>query len=247
MSTDNSKGIHVLFGPDGSRRWASRYQISFFDTYMNLAEQLTLVARWFFEHESVHTLSLWTLQEYNLQRQESDVTGLLYAAAQNIISVCNDGWLREQNISVKLVGETNVLFEKLSRTFVADIKNALSSAHRGTKTLYILAPYNGSKEILRAITRLKKEGKKMAFSPLSEYSSIPAVNLFIRTGQDKSCNRLSDYFPGIERATLIGSPLAPLEVTKETVHDWMHTYLTRAESFDKLPANQQKKVAVTIA
>ena len=222
---------HLLYGPDGNRRYAREKGISFAKAYDIDAKKIVEVVKWCFEDHPVEELSLGILEEYNLERPLKHIKPLKKFVIDFIGYLCKSDVVRNLNLQVRIVGELEKFFEhykegkKELNVFLKEVAN-----HQGKK-INILSPYNGSKELKRAWQRCNTDGVSPTFENLSLRWSISPVTLFIRTGQPNGYNRLSDYFPGIERARLISTPTYPQELTREELNKIIYSFLTLKDRY----------------
>ncbi len=225
---------HLMYGPDGNRRYAAEKGISFADAYNIAARRLVDFTRWCFEDEPVDELSLWVMQEYNLDRPPEQIKPITRAIMDCIGYVCKSDIVRKQDIQVNVVGELDRFFDVYDgdmselNAFLTHVKD-----NSGRKLNFIF-PYNGSKELARAWKRCDEDGIEPTFANLSQRWSIPLVTLFLRSGQPDGFNRLSDYYPGIEQARLISTPTYPQELTQKELHEIIESFLNLKDSFEKL-------------
>jgi undecaprenyl diphosphate synthase len=226
---------NLVFGPDGSRRWANDHNSSFADAY-KLAVRNTVegVIDWCLDEKGmVDSLSIWAMQEYNFDRPGMQAL-IAKAFVASVEMVCGSKAVTMLDLQVEVVGELDVLFKNYDgkrEDFYSPLKR--TEDHKGKK-IYILGPYNGSKELIRAIHKCDEKRILPTFDNLADNWRIPRIDFFLRTGQPKGFNRLSDYFPGSEKARLASTPTFAQDLTKEEFDSIIHSFLNIEDSYEKL-------------
>ena len=136
-------------------------------------------------------------------------------------------------LQVRVVGEMDVFFKHYDKGR-EELDMALDSvnSHIG-KRVNILAPYDGYKELERAMQKCIEDRVYITPSNLSERWSIPPVTLFVRTAQPDGFVRLSACFPGIEQARLISTPTYPQDFTEREFYQILDSFLNLKDSSTK--------------
>lgn len=231
----DDRRMHVLFGPDGSRRYAEKEGVGFLEAYKRTSSVVTNVVEWCFEDfHCVDELTLWTLQEYNIDREPTHIEPLMNVIIPSIGMLCASDYVQRHGLQVRLVGELERLFEfggiedgllqKLTQPVRPD----------SGKILNILFAYNGSKELRRAYQRCVTEGVEPTMENMSARWSISPVSLFIRTGQPPGFNNLSDIYPGIDRARLTSTPAYPPDLTRQEMRRMISAFLGLKDSYSRV-------------
>ncbi|QQG39363.1 MAG: undecaprenyl diphosphate synthase family protein [Candidatus Aenigmatarchaeota archaeon] len=224
---------HLVYAPDGHRRWASKSGISLFEVYAASVDVIIELIGWCFgKGGRVDELSLGVMAEYNLDRPMKDTAPLMDAFLMGASKVCGSRVVQELDIQVDVVGELDVLFSKHSDE--EKLHSALKkvNGHEGKK-VHVLAPYNGNKELARALTRCAETGQQPTFEGLAKFWRIPKVDLYLRTGQAKGFVRIPQYLPGIEKARLFGTPTYPQDFTKKEFDRIIRDFLSLEDSYEK--------------
>ena len=144
---------HLVIAPDGSRRYARDKNISLSESYELAARKGADIVRWCFEDNLVDELSFYVLAEYNLKREKDQLTPLLSSIVSGTALVCNSDITSKMGLQVRVVGEMDAFFRHYSRGR-EELEKALASvdSHIG-KRVNILAPYDGYKELGRAMQK----------------------------------------------------------------------------------------------
>jgi undecaprenyl diphosphate synthase len=230
--------MHVLFGPDGNRRYAHRTGISYAESYRLLGEKLEAVAEWSIEDSKINTLSLWLLQEYNLQRPGEEVKGLTNFCETFALRIAASPIVTRHAASVCLVGELNTFFARNSLPREL-LEEAIRSTQRnGGMRVNLILAYNADSELRRALESCKEDQVEPSFHNICTRWSIPPVDLFIRTGQPDGFVNLSSYWPLIERGRIISIPLCPQEFTKADYRRILHNCRNLKDSIKKVLADE---------
>lgn len=235
MPQNPTRVKHLLFGPDGHRRWAYLNKKSLKDSYRGTSKTLINIIEWGLSEKGyVDELTLWLHQERNLEREPEEARILVEAVAYWVKDICGSKVVKDLDIQICIIGE----LDSFSKNFEAEKLEILSDSskvkgHKGKK-VNILVAYNGSKELNRAIQRCREKGLEIDFGNISDNWSIPKLNLFMRTGQPRNFNNISDYFPGIERARLVGTPTYPQELTKKEFDRTIKSFLTLKDSYKRM-------------
>ena len=222
---------HLVYGPDGNRRYAVENKISFQEAYQLAAEKTISLVDWCFEDNLVGELSLWVLQEHNFHRLPEHIEPLIKTIVEYIKDIGDSEVVEKYDLQVNLVGEMD--------HFVNNHGDALSDfmgrfSGKNGKTVNVLIAYNGSNELNRAWKKCLSEDIEPNFVNLSKNWSIPPVTLFYRTAQPNGFNRLTDYFPGVETARLSSTPTYPQDLTKKEFTGMIESYMTLKDSYDRL-------------
>ncbi len=233
---------HLIYGPDGHRRWAylrkgSLDHNALKESYMRSYAVVEKLVDWSLSPQGhVDELTLFYLLERNMHRAPEHSQILGEAIRYWITKLCASDVVRDLDLRIDIAGERDAEFYK---EFGSEINPAIESvkSHKGKK-IHILAPYDGSVELQRALLRCKEKNLEPTFANLSQNWSIPPVDLFLRTGQPFGFNNLSDYYPGIERARLISTPTYPQELTKTEFDGIIRQFLALKDSIKRVLASE---------
>lgn len=226
---------HLLFGPDGHRRWAYLNKKSLEDSYRATSKTSTNVIEWSLSESGyVDELTLGLVLERNLERKSEEADVLIDAAVTWVEDVSYSEIVKDLDARVDVVGE----LDSLSKNYMDSLERILSAVdkvrgHEGKK-IHILVAYNDSKELKRALQKCMQKGLEISFGNLSDNWSMPKIDLFMRTGQPRNFNNFSVYLPGIEKARLVGTPKYPQELTKKEFDKMIHSYLNLKDSYKRM-------------
>ncbi len=225
---------HLLFGPDGNRRYAKEHGISFEEAYDITAKKIIDIIRWCFVDHPIDELSFALILDYNLNREDTHIIAGLNAAKNFFQYVSESDLLREFNLQLRTVGDLRSLFERYDIN-TADLDTVLEEGRTNQgKRVNILAPYSGSEELRRAWILCIKDYAEISLENLALRCSIPPVTHAIRTGQPSGIVRLSAYYPGIEQARILSTPTYPQDFTRKELDSMINIFLTLKDSYDKL-------------
>ncbi len=223
---------HLVFGPDGNRRYARERGISYAEAYDIAARKVVDATGWWFKNGHIEELSIWALQEYNLERPREQIGPLTRAVMDCIGYVCKSDVVQNNDLQVRVIGEVDSFLDSFEGDkdelshYLQTVKN-----HQG-KAVNILTAYNGSKELKRAWGRCEKDGVEPTLQNLSSRWSFSPVSLFIRTGQPDGFNRLSDYYAGCEKARLLSTPKYPADLTSDDFDTMIESFRGLRDSVD---------------
>lgn len=228
------KPIHLVFGPDGNRRYARKMGISYPEAYDELRLRLLDVIRWSGEDVGVEPLTLWVLQEYNLRRDPAEVAHLVQLGCDLVTSIAScmasEGW----RTHVELCGELGTFLD-LSGPRREEVLRVASRLRTGFKRrVNLILAYNADAELPRAVERCRSAGIEPTFEHLGRNWSIPPVDLFFRTGQPNGFVNLSSYWPLVERGRLVSTDVYPQELTREQFRSVIERFRALRDSVGKL-------------
>ncbi|PCI25490.1 di-trans,poly-cis-decaprenylcistransferase [Candidatus Peregrinibacteria bacterium] len=176
--------MHVAAIMDGNRRWAVTQGWKKIIGHKYGVKSLENMLRWCRELD-VKTFSVYALSTENLARSELEV-GHLFALLGDFSS--NISFFLDLDISVKMMGNLDLLPEKLQRT----LKNLEDQTKQcGSLDFQVCIAYGGKDEIIRAARKICDAGEEITEENLEKYLDSPAQpDLIIRTGGNK---RLSNF------------------------------------------------------
>ncbi len=176
---------HIVFIPDGNRRWAKeRSQPSVFGhrAGFNAAEIIFESA---FE-QGIPYVTFWGCSIDNLTKRDSkEVAFLMEIFKKMFIKLASSKKLIKQGVKIRVLGKWQELFP-------ADVALAAEEVIEKTKhntgpTLTLLLAYNGNEEMLTAIKRLYHSNDLITSESLKNKlytKDLPPVDLVVRTGND---------------------------------------------------------------
>jgi undecaprenyl pyrophosphate synthase len=181
----------------------------------------------------VSVVSIWLLQEYNLQRDEHTVEVLVGVSRQTVEILAE--FCLSAGIELHLVGEDHVVKAIYPEwaptpTPIQDTAECTSAIPQACHVNLIIG-YNDSKEFQRAMQRCEQRGlKNPTFAEIASEWCIPPVDVFIRTGQPDGMVNLSSYWPGLERGRILSTPLYPPDLSNSEIDRMIELYVHGVDS-----------------
>lgn len=190
---ENNKPNHIVIIPDGNRRWGEQHGISREEAYRIGIEKIADVAKWC-RDEGVRILTMWGFSTENFQRDPEEIRKLFGLFRKNLTeAIKRKGEGDKYDVRVRFLGRTD-LFPPEIRQMFGEVEKI--SAEKEGYQLNLLLAYGGRAEIVDAVNRIIKEGKKEvdeeSISSHLYTSGIPDPDLVIRTS---GVQRLSGLLP----------------------------------------------------
>jgi len=181
---------HLAIIMDGNRRWARQNALKILAGHYHGAQNLKTIARSVAEHGIQH-LTVFAFSRENWKRSQSEISSLLGLMRKFLKNDIQQ--LVDDDIRLLIIGDRTA--------FDQDLQDAFTLAEQQTAkctrmTLTVGINYGGRQDILKAAQRaIQKFGKKKQlqqheFEMGLNTSSLPDVDLLIRTGGEK---RLSNF------------------------------------------------------
>ncbi len=181
---------HIGFIIDGNRRWAKKHGLPVYEGhlagYNKIIEILTAALE-----KGVKFATIYAFSTENWKRDDDEVSKLMGMMMR--IVTTDLPVLDKKNVRLKILGSKDKIDEKLVRA----IEQAEEKTAKNTGgTLGICWNYGGQQEILDAVKKIIKSGKKsddITFDTIYENiycPEIPAVDLIVRTSGEQ---RLSNF------------------------------------------------------
>ena len=181
---------HLAIIMDGNRRWARLNAFKILAGHYHGAQNLKSIARSVAERGIQH-LTVFAFSRENWKRSQSEVSSLLGLMRKFLKNDIQQ--LVDDDIRLLIIGDRTALDQ--------DLQNAFTRAERQTATctrmtLTVGINYGGRQDILKAAQRAiqnfrqKNELQQHEFEMGLNTSSLPNVDLLIRTGGEK---RLSNF------------------------------------------------------
>lgn len=184
---------HVLFMPDGNRRYARREGMSYRDCYELAIRHLWHLMKYTMLDKGVPEVSVVALWDYNLNRTGKDLDDFLDSASELLFrKAAEDSFFIDNGVSVRVYGELDEVYRRHpnSRDSIQSLNNLGDRVSQETKSgrkLNILYGYSSEKELQRAFATLTAEGLshvQITFEMIRRMSfSSRLVNLAFVTGQ----------------------------------------------------------------
>jgi undecaprenyl diphosphate synthase len=180
--------VHVGLIVDGNRRWARDRGLPSLVGHRRGFEAIKKVADELFER-GVKYVSAYIFSVENWNRDKAEVSYLMDLAYERVTKDIDE--LNEKNIRLGWLGRR----ERVPAKVMAALDRALELTKANTKgTLALCFNYGGQQEIVDAVNRLMKAGKKsVTEEDVSEnlYTpELPPVDIMVRTSGEQ---RLSNF------------------------------------------------------
>lgn len=183
---------HIVLIPDGNRRWATKKMLKPWEGHASAGkyEILVLLLREA-RKLGVKYFSIWGFSTENWGRSEIEVKEILRIVSGTVKESLKN--VHREKFCFKHIGRK----DRLPKELIASL-DELEITSRDYTDSYVLLflDYGGRDEIVRAINKLLKDGKKNVdekiFSSYLDTADIPDPDLIIRTGGEM---RLSGFMP----------------------------------------------------
>ncbi|MBN1263431.1 MAG: di-trans,poly-cis-decaprenylcistransferase [Candidatus Pacebacteria bacterium] len=184
---------HVAIIMDGNRRWAAKHGLGPVDGHCQAAQEAIEPLIKAAIGLGIKYLTLWAWSTENWRRDKIEVNGIMKLFSNGL----KDNLERFQKMGVRLnyLGDLSRFSKAISRRVLNLVKK---SKENKVITVTFALNYGGRDEILRAVKRLIKTGRKVSeidenlFASCLDTAGMPDPDLVIRTG---GANRLSGFLP----------------------------------------------------
>jgi undecaprenyl diphosphate synthase len=150
ITNKNVKVNHLGIIPDGSRRWAKKNNLTYYDAYVHAMKKLQHFIDIGFS-SNIKIISLYGLSKENLNRPKSDLDAV-FAAEHLFFSELLPPICKKWQCKVIHAG----VLEGLPDFFCEGLTNLCESTSKEeTRKLYLLVGYNPMDEIKQAIAKSK--------------------------------------------------------------------------------------------
>ena len=181
---------HLAIIMDGNRRWARQNAFKLIAGHYHGAQNLKTIARSVAEH-GIQYLTVFAFSRENWKRSQAEISSLLGLMRKFLKNDIQQ--LIDDDIRLLIIGDRTA--------FDQDLQDAFTHAEQQTATctrmtLTVGINYGGRQDILKAAQRAiqnfrqKNELQQHEFEMGLNTSSLPNVDLLIRTGGEK---RLSNF------------------------------------------------------
>jgi len=226
---------HVAIILDGNRRWAKKRGLQPWKGHLvGIGDQAQDVIRAAFDL-GVDYLTLWAGSYDNLtKRSKTEIKMLNEAYRRFAQRILNDEEIKKRDIMVKFVGEWEKVLEKKTVDLLKKVESHTKN-HKGP-TLTPLIAYNGDRELLEAVSKLKR-GRKISAAELKETlwtKDYPQVDFIIRTGVDGDPHNSAGFMMWLTRDSQLyfSKKLWP-DFTKEDLKKAIKDYESRERRLGK--------------
>jgi undecaprenyl diphosphate synthase len=197
MDNDARVPRHIVFIPDGLRRWAKKNNKGFRESYDIGIRKTGDIVKWLSEVKGVEAVSFWAFSTENFNRSDEE-KNVLFSLFNEFLSKGMDEYTkqndeRKRKVKVNFFGS----IERFPQSIRAAIKKVMEATrNNGPYTVNFLMGYGGRQEILDAINRIINDGIKdvdeETFSRYLYTAGLPDPDLIVRTSGEK---RLSGLMP----------------------------------------------------
>lgn len=188
---------HVIFIPDGLRRWAKKNNKGFRESYDAGIRKSGDIVKWLSEVKGVEVVSFWAFSTENFKRSDEE-KGILFSLFNEFLTKGMDEYTK-QNDERKRKAKVNFFgsIERFPQGIRDEIKKVMElTKDNGPYTVNFLMGYGGRQEILDAVNRIIKDGlasvDEKTFSSYLYTAGLPDPDLIVRTSGEK---RLSGLMP----------------------------------------------------
>ncbi len=183
---------HIAVIPDGNRRFAKQKGMVLWKGHEEGMKTAKKMLEWWVETD-IQELSFWGMSTENLNRSKEEVKQLFRIFRESIKNWKKDiGELsKKHEVRVKFYGD----LEKFPEDMIRSVKEIEKDTEKYNKRfLNILLGYGGKHEIVTAVNKLMKSGKKFVTEKDIQENLFVKNNadLIIRTG---GMPRLSGFMP----------------------------------------------------
>ena len=186
-----NKPNHIAFILDGNRRWAKKNGLSPNKGHKKGAENIENLCNWCLKYE-IKFLTLYCLSIENLNRSKNELK-YLFTSIKTFLTSKRIEEYNQRGINISIIGDFAVLPQDVKQTLE---KVNQRSIEKPKLFLQLCIGYSGRNEIVNAakkaiqINAKADEINEKTFEKLLFTSSIPDVDLLIRTGGDM---RISNF------------------------------------------------------
>lgn len=182
--TKTSLPQHVVIMPDGNRRWAKKRGLPGWRGHSMGAKRMEEVALAAIDL-NIKYLSIWGGSYYNLtKRPKREVVVLNRIYKQIVKNALDNKTTYEKRVRIRCIGEWTELLNSDVVKLIREAEHKTAS-HENYYQTYLIG-YNGDREMLDALNRFTREGKRhITDNLLKSYlwtADLPSVDFIIRTG-----------------------------------------------------------------
>jgi undecaprenyl diphosphate synthase len=197
MDSEAKVPRHIVFIPDGLRRWAKKNGKNFRESYDAGIRKSGDIVNWLSRVEGVEVVSFWAFSTENFNRSDEE-KGILFSLFGEFLTKGMDEYTkrndeRKRKVKVNFFGST----ERFPQNIRDEIKKVMETTKgNGPYTVNFLMGYGGRQEILDAVNRIISDGirevDEKTFSSYLYTAGLPDPDLIVRTSGEK---RLSGLMP----------------------------------------------------
>jgi undecaprenyl diphosphate synthase len=176
--------IHILYFPDGNKRFAEREGISFREAYNEGGRAFARIVDELLVKQGIDTLTFCVTSSYTHLRENETLPAMYEAAEETLKNLQGENFFTQGDIDVAVYGNLSHLPLSLQH-----VLKEIELSNHGKKRLNLLAGYSGTKDLQNAIAACAESGEEPTFDNLTKHYSVPPVDIIIRPGGEM---RLSD-------------------------------------------------------
>ena len=187
--------MHIGIIPDGNRRWARAHNVPVEVGYAKGIDVLESVSKWCLTQTPIQHVTVYGLSSENILRAGDELSVLFGLYEQQFRRLCTDPIIKDNNIQVKVIGDTSLL-PKSVVSAISDAEKATAS--NSSRFLNVALGYGGREELLRAIKGMvsKMKDQDLDLSYVTEpnlkthlyTNGTPYPDMIIRTAEKRLSN-----------------------------------------------------------
>jgi undecaprenyl diphosphate synthase len=185
MSENRLRNLAIIM--DGNGRWAQKRGHARTYGHKKGVDSVRSITEYCSNHDEIESLTLYAFSTENWKRPKMEVDFLMRLLEKYIRSE-QDTYMKH-GVRFKYIGDAS----RFSGKLIKILKETSELTRNNTKLIQILAlNYGGRDEIVRAASRLAKEGREISENGISDMLDTPYsdIDLLIRTGGER---RLSNF------------------------------------------------------
>lgn len=179
--------LHVALIPDGNRRWAKRRNLLPWEGHIEGAKTFEKILKKAWELK-IPYFTFWGMSADNvLKRPKKEVRALFKIFKDYFLKLLNSKEIEKEEVKINVFGKWRIFFPEKVKEIIEKVIEKTKGNKRYVLTL--LLGYNGTDEILEAISKIIKKAKKRNFKFTEKTllenlwtGKLPPVDLVIRTG-----------------------------------------------------------------
>lgn len=196
MADTQSVPRHIVFIPDGNRRWAKQNGKQVLEGHAAGIDKLRDIAEWC-RDAGIKTVTFWGFSSENFNRDRSEVQGLMELFIKKFSEFRDRSEVHKNRIRVKFLGRLHLLPKPLQDK-LAEVEK--ETAAYSDHSLNFLVAYGGRQELVDACNAAIADAKAGKISGVTEESfgnyfylrGLPDPDLIIRSSGEM---RLSGILP----------------------------------------------------
>jgi len=177
---------HILFIPDGNRRWAKKRNENPWEGHRVMMETFEVLMDYITKNNIVKNISFFAMSRDNFtRRSKEEVKFFIKIINEAFEKFSKNKMIQERGVNIKFYGTWEKI---LGNKIVSNLKQ-IENDTKNNKNFFlsILFAYDGKDELIEAINSFRSN-KKINENDIRNNlwtKSIPEVDLIIRTGVDK--------------------------------------------------------------